>query len=140
MRLIRAKLSAVRETTLREQVVRFVLGGLVTVAAGLIAKGFGPVWGGLFLAFPAIFPASATLIESHERKKRSGGQERTLRGREAASLDALGSAIGSIGLFAFAMVLWKFLPRHNAPGIIALASAAWLLTSAFFWYVRKQRA
>jgi hypothetical protein len=26
----------------------------------------------LFLTFPAIFPASATLVEKHERKKRIG--------------------------------------------------------------------
>jgi hypothetical protein len=31
---------------------------------GLLAKKFGSTVGGLFLAFPAIFPASATLIES----------------------------------------------------------------------------
>jgi hypothetical protein len=33
-----------------------------------------PVVGGLFLAFPAIFPASATLIEKHvrERKEKAG--------------------------------------------------------------------
>jgi len=39
----------------------------MTVIAGLIAFRFGPVVGGLFLAFPAIFPASATLIERHGR-------------------------------------------------------------------------
>ena len=46
----------------------------MTVAAGLIAARFGPVIGGLFLAFPAIFPASATLIEKHvrERKEKAG--------------------------------------------------------------------
>ena len=48
-----------------------VLGGVMTVVAGLIAARFGPVIGGLFLAFPAIFPATATLIEKHvlERKE-----------------------------------------------------------------------
>ena len=46
----------------------------MTVVAGLIAARFGPVIGGLFLAFPAIFPASATLIEKHvrERKEKAG--------------------------------------------------------------------
>jgi Protein of unknown function (DUF3147) len=47
-----------------EYATRFVLGGLITVGAGLIAEKWGPSVGGLFLAFPAIFPASATLIES----------------------------------------------------------------------------
>ena len=57
-----------------EYLIRFVFGGagLVCVAAGLIAKKFGPGVGGLFLAFPAIFPAGASLVESHERKKTQG--------------------------------------------------------------------
>ena len=42
----------------------------MTVVAGLIAARFGPVIGGLFLAFPAIFPASATLIEKHVRESK----------------------------------------------------------------------
>jgi len=43
---------------------------LVTAVAGIIANKFGPAIGGLFLAFPAIFPASATLIEKHEKEKK----------------------------------------------------------------------
>jgi hypothetical protein len=52
------------------------------------------VFGGLFLAFPAIFPASATLIEQHERRRKQGtGGHGTLRGRRAAALDAAGASI-----------------------------------------------
>jgi hypothetical protein len=36
--------------------IRFVIGGLITTATGLVARKFGPVVGGLFLAYPAIFP------------------------------------------------------------------------------------
>ena len=32
---------------------------------------WGPGIGGLFLAFPAIFPASATLVEKHEKQKKN---------------------------------------------------------------------
>jgi hypothetical protein len=46
-------------------------GGAVTVAAGLIANKWGPGVGGLFLAFPAIFPGSATLVEKHKKQKRA---------------------------------------------------------------------
>jgi hypothetical protein len=35
----------------------------MTAIPGWIASKYGPVVGGLFLAFPAIFPASATLVE-----------------------------------------------------------------------------
>ena len=34
------------------------------------AKRYGPGVAGLFLAFPAIFPAGATLIEKHEKEKK----------------------------------------------------------------------
>ena len=72
--IVKFKPSALGQTRWYEYLVRFVLGGAMTVVAGLIAARFGPVIGGLFLAFPAIFPASATLIEKHvrERKEKAG--------------------------------------------------------------------
>src|SRR5438874_7084515 len=107
--------SSLRQTSLREHLVRFVLGGAMTVAAGLIAKRWGPVIGGLFLAFPAIFPASATLIESHEvQRKQQIGRDGRRRGRDAAALDALGASLGAMGLAAFAVVLWQLLPAHSS--------------------------
>src|SRR5260370_1358226 len=82
-------------------------GGLATAIAGVIAKEYGPSIGGLFLAFPAIFPASATLIEQHEkRKKQCTGGHGTLRGRSAAALDAAGASIGAFGLLTFACLAW----------------------------------
>jgi hypothetical protein len=55
----------------------------------------------LFLAFPAIFPSSATSVEKHEKqKKQQRGSDGTIPGREATGLDAAGAAIGSIGLIA----------------------------------------
>jgi hypothetical protein len=39
-----------------EYPVRFLFGGTITAAAGIIAKKFGAGIGGLFLAFPAISP------------------------------------------------------------------------------------
>jgi hypothetical protein len=45
-----------------EYLVRFALGGAIAVTARILAEHFGPVFGRLFLAFPAIFPASAALV------------------------------------------------------------------------------
>ena len=90
--------SALRETHWYEYLIRFALGGAVTVVAGLIAARFGPSVGGLFLAFPAIFPASATLIEKHvRRRKEKAGLSGVRRGREAAALDAAGRKLGACG-------------------------------------------
>ena len=84
--MIEANLSALKQTKLHQYVIRFLLGGVCTVIAGLVAKRFGPVIGGLFLAFPAIFPASASLIEAHEKEnKKKLGADGTIRGRLAAS-------------------------------------------------------
>jgi hypothetical protein len=60
---IKADLSALAQTKWHDYAVRFLFGGFITALAGIIAKKFGPGIGGLFLAFPAILPASATLIE-----------------------------------------------------------------------------
>jgi Protein of unknown function (DUF3147) len=67
---IKVDFSTLRQTQWHDYAVRFLFGGLITAFAGIIAKKFGPGIGGLFLAFPAIFPASATLIEKHEKDKK----------------------------------------------------------------------
>jgi hypothetical protein len=94
--VVHFKLSALRQGRPYEYVVRFVLGGLATVVAGLVADWAGPVAGGLMLAFPAIFCASATLIEKHEReRKQQKGLRGEERGRSAAALDAAGAVLVS---------------------------------------------
>ena len=67
---IKVDFSSLGQTKWHDYAVRCLFGGLITAVAGIIAKKFGPGIGGLFLAFPAIFPASATLIEKHEGKKK----------------------------------------------------------------------
>jgi MFS family permease len=135
---VEANFASLKQTSLREHLVRFVLGGAVTVAAGLIARRWGPVIGGLFLAFPAIFPAGATLIETHEvKRKRQIGRDGRRRGRQAAALDALGASFGAVGLAAFALVLWQFLPGHSSWGALLLALGAWVVVSGALWILRK---
>ena len=97
MKRIEINLPSLKETRPHEYAVRFVFGGLTTVIAGLIAKRFGPGIGGLFLAFPAIFPASASLVESHEIKRKAKvGLDGRKRGRMAASLDSRGASLGCV--------------------------------------------
>jgi hypothetical protein len=135
---IRVEFSAAFRTTWYEYAVRFFLGGLITVVAGLIAKKFGPAVGGLFLAFPAIFPASATLVDKHERQKKARrGLHGIVRGRLAAGLDARGAALGSIGLMVFALVVWRALGRGSLALVLFLAVAAWFTTSMTLWYGRR---
>jgi len=131
--------SVLGQTKWHEYAIRFLFGGLITAAAGIIANKFGPGIGGLFLAFPAIFPASATLIEKHEKqKKEKEGLDGSLRGREAASIDAAGSAMGSVGLLVFASVVWQFVARYNTWVVLTGATVAWLAASVLIWQVRKR--
>ena len=92
----------------------------------------------LFLAFPAIFPASATLVEKHEtEKKRQMGIIDNSRGRKAAALDARGAALGSLGLACFALALWRLLPAWNWVLALPIALALWLLLAVLFWFVSR---
>ena len=135
--IVRAKWSALKQSRWYEYVLRFVLGGLATAMAGAIAHFFGPEAGGLFLAFPAIFGASATLIEKHEReRKQKLGLFGDRRGKEAAALDAAGAGLGSIGLAAFGLGVWCFAPTR-AFGSLALGSVVWILASVSLWHLRR---
>jgi Protein of unknown function (DUF3147) len=136
---IQADLSSLKITKPHEYAIRFLFGGLVTAATGLIARRFGPSIAGLFLAFPAIFPATATLIAKHEKeRKRKAGYNDVRRGRAAASVDAAGTSLGALALAVFALILWKLLPRHNPPLILSVAAAAWLLIAITIWYLRRR--
>ena len=131
-------LSALGKTKWYEYAVRFVFGGIVTVLAGLIAKNFGPGVGGLFLAFPAIFPAGATLIEKHEKqKKEQAGINGTQRGRTAAGVDAAGAAIGTVGLLCFALLVWQLITSYQTWIVLTAATFAWLSVSVLIWHLRK---
>jgi hypothetical protein len=136
--MIEISLSSLKGTKPHEYVLRFLLGGLVTAAAGLIADHYGPVIGGLFLAFPAIFPAAATMIEKHEReKKEHAGLPAGKRGRMVAGVDAGGAALGTFGLAAFALCLWKWLP-HGAPWLVLACSLlCWIVVSTGLWWIRR---
>ena len=129
--------SALRQIRWYEYLVRFGLGGTMTIIAGLIAARFGPVVGGLFLAFPAIFPASATLIEKHTRqRKEKAGLSGVRRGRDAAALDAVGAALGSLGLAAFAAVIWLMIASSPSWALL-FATVAWLTVAMLAWLSRR---
>jgi hypothetical protein len=136
---VRIDFSSLKQTSWQQVSVRFICGGLATVVAGLVARKYGPVLGGLFLAFPAILPASATLIEKHEKqRKERAGVHGEVRARKAAGVDAAGAATGSIGLLVFAALIAGLIAVHRPFMIIALATISWLLVSLMLWQLRKR--
>ncbi len=114
-----AKLRAVRVWELG---VRFAFGFAVSVVAGLVSFGFGDRAGGVLLAFPAILPASLTLIGSKD-------------GECAAEIDAAGATIGAAALAAFAAVSLALLGHTWAVVAEAGAAAAWLAAAVLGYVV-----
>jgi hypothetical protein len=136
---VRFDFSMLARTKWWEFGIRFLFGGTITVIAGLLAKKFGPVLGGLFLAFPAIFPASATLIEKHEReKKQQARMIGMIRGRQAAALDARGAVFGSVGLAVFGLIAWDLLPQWNPALVLSAALLVWVAVAVLVWRASKK--
>jgi hypothetical protein len=138
--IVKVSSSSLKDGRWYEYVVRFALGGAATVATGVISSRFGASVGGLFLALPAIFCASATLIQTHEqRRKREAGLAGQRRGQQAAALDAAGAALGSIGMASFAFAFWLLVERQT---LIAFAAAlgAWVATSIAAWWIWRHVA
>lgn len=137
--LVAISTSALKQTKWWEYFVRFMLGGGVTAVAHILAKNYGPEFGGLFLAFPAILAASTTLVEKHEReRKEKKGLHGKYRGRHAAGADAAGAAMGSFGLMVFAWCVWKLIADHNAAGVIAWATMVWGIICFVIWWTWKR--
>ena len=135
---IRISSSSLRQGRWYEYVIRFALGGGATVFTGIISSRYGASVGGLFLALPAIFCASATLIEKHEiRRKREAGLSGERRGQKAAALDAAGAALGALGMLAFAWV-FRQMVEHSVAAAFAAASLAWIIVSVAAWFVRRK--
>ena len=84
-------------------------GAGIALIAGVVGMRFGPRLGGLFLAFPAVLPASLTLLEKKD-------------GRDKADVDALGAILGSVGMLVFAFVAFLAMPPLGG----FAAAAAWL--------------
>ena len=138
--IIDVDLASVKSTKPHEYLLRFFFGGIVTALTGLIAKRYGPVIGGLFLAFPAIFPASVTLIANHEKqRKQKAGYDGTRRGRSAAGLEAAGTFLGALALLLFAFILYRFLPVHTPVLTLTIASLVWLSLSCLLWLLTRRR-
>jgi hypothetical protein len=134
---IRFSFSSLKEGRWYEYLIRFALGGLATVVTGIISSRFGASVGGLFLALPAIFCASATLIEKHEiRRKREAGLPGDRRGEKAAGLDAAGTGLGAFGMLSFGAV-FSLLVEMSVVAAFIVASLAWLVVSVSAWFGRR---
>ena len=96
--------------------IRFAFGAAVSVLASVCGVVFSPIMGGMFLAFPAILPASLTLLQQKE-------------GTKAAVEDVGGAVLGSVGLVAFAVLAAVLFALTPDVLVFTAATAGWLILS-----------
>ena len=112
----------IRGVKARELLVRFALGAAVSVTASVISTATGARLGGVFLAFPAILPASLTFVEDKE-------------GTSKADHDAVGAILGGLALLVFAAVAESMFGHYNAGLVLGSALAAWLVSVGVLYLV-----
>jgi hypothetical protein len=136
---VKFQFAALRQTKWYELVLRVLFGGIATVLTGLIAKFYGPVVGGLFLAFPAIFPSTVSLVEKHvKEKRRKAGLDGSQRAAYAVAIEARGATLGSVGLLIFAaLTMWLF-PHVPSTATLFAAALGWLGLSILCWQFRRR--
>lgn len=117
-----ASLSALRDVPLGHLAIRFGFGAAISAIAALVTIEGGPRLGGVFLAFPAILPATLTLIEEQESKR-------------AAVDDDVGAVMGAAALAVFACLIWVLMPRLGAAATLAGAAASWVAAAAALYIV-----
>lgn len=113
--------SKIRSVEPKELGIRFAFGALVALVAGTLGLLIGPKFGGLFLAFPAILPASLTLIEKKE-------------GLTKAWSDASGGILGAIGMSCFALTAMLLLP-WNPVAALVVALLVWIVVSTGLYFL-----
>jgi len=80
------------------------------------------------------------MIEKHERqRKQKKGLHGKERGTDAAAIDSIGAAMGSIGLMAFAGLCWWLIRRYPAPLALGGGTVTWLVVSFGIWFIRQRR-
>jgi len=98
---------------LKDYVVRFGLGATISVCAALLGQVVSVRFGGVFLAAPAILPASLTLIQEEE-------------GTRQADRNAIGAVLGGGALTVFAGVGEFAFGRVPAGVALLLAVIGWV--------------
>jgi len=98
-----------------------------------VAVGLRPVFFAAHEVLPALIETQGTMIVMTS----PAGIDGTARGRDAAALEARGAAFGTIGLAAFAAIVWRVLPDHPAPAVLVAAAAVWLAVSVVLWRLRQ---
>ena len=114
--------SDIAEHGLKDYAVRFGFGAAIALVAGLLGMWFGPKFGGVFLGFPAILPASLTLIQ------KKGGKEQ-------AAIDSEGAVLGALAFLAFAIVVTLVVVRLGVVPTLIVGVTVWTAVAVALYAV-----
>ena len=117
-----ADLGQLRKVRPKEMLIRFGLGAGISVVAGIIGLTISPRFGGSFLAFPSILPASLTLLQEEAGTRR-------------ADRDAIGAVLGAVAMVVFAMVGEAGFGRIEPFTVLLLALAGWAVVACGLYAV-----
>jgi hypothetical protein len=118
--------SRLRDLDVSGLAVRFAFGFVISVIVGAIGLAAGDRVAGLFLAFPAILPASLTLIAEED-------------GEDEAKVDAAGACFGGLGLAAYGATSWFLLSRIAPVAAELVALVAWCVVAIGGYLVVRSR-
>lgn len=119
--LVGFTLQGLRQVRITDIAVRFCFGAVVSALAATLSITLGSRPGGLFLAFPAILPATLTLIEKEESEKHAEDED-------------VGAVLGAAALIPFALLVWQLLPGDSAALVLGGASFAWLAAAVLLYF------
>ncbi len=122
---IRVDLSRLRDVKPLHLAIRFGFGAGISTLAALVSIWFGARVGGALLAFPAILPATITLIAEQQSQ-------------QDADETAIGALVGAPALPAFAVVVAVLTTVIGTALALGVAAAAWCAVAAGL-FVMSQR-
>ena len=102
--------------------LRFGFGCGIALVSGLMGMWFGPKVGGVLLGFPAILPASLTLVQKKD-------------GKESASVDSIGAMLGAIAMIVFAVFVSLTVKSIGPVPSIAIALIVWLAVAVGLYFL-----
>lgn len=102
--------------------LRFAFGCGIALVSGLVGMFFGPKVGGVLLGFPAVLPASLTLVQKKE-------------GKDQASVDSIGAVLGATAMTMFAVLVSLTVKSFGPLPSIGVALIVWLVVAVGLYFL-----
>jgi hypothetical protein len=136
---ISSNLAALAKTKWYEYLVRFAFGGAIPVTAGILAKYFGPVFGGLFLAFPGHFSGECHAgRKTRNREAKESGHRNEFARPSSRRLGCSRRSLGKCRSRRFRVNRLAAPSLYNSALVFLAATAVWLALAILSWRLWKK--